>query len=364
MTITPHYVVLNDLLLHAAANALAELAAREQRWKLHEAPFFSQYDLAWVCRTFDRTTGEPTREMTLLRDIGIRSIESRMNAVIGRHHTITGHKMVEGQWVGIHNDSPVRDRGRIENFRLVYYFDPAFHDEKGGRLLLFGSDNEADVIATVPPDFNSAILIELSDRSFHAVSPVRQGERYCMIVSYWGYPVPFFSQPAERDRAARCIRRVIEAGLEEIDYDGTTLAYHLYNTFRLLVTWNARMEVCLAGLMHSAFRGNPAHAQVGISRDEMRDLVGEWALAVIETLPLLSSSRQIPVASAIQQGALLVELAQTLELASNADHIAAAKDLLGQLALTAPAVCSAAGAELARREARVKARQQAPTVTS
>lgn len=130
--------------------------------------------------------GNVSRELLVAgRDL----FENQFNSVIGNRFAVVSHKMVPGQLVGIHNNLPEQDRRRIENFRLVCYVDRDFQDEKGGHLILFGSKNVSDVLDAVRPVFNSAILMQLSDNSFHAVSRVRWGTRYSIVASYWGYSI-------------------------------------------------------------------------------------------------------------------------------------------------------------------------------
>src|SRR5262245_45536040 len=115
MTTDFQHQIFDDVLTQTAAKRLKLIADGEDRRKLHEESFFSQYDFAWVRRTFGRLpVGEPSPEMIALRDAGRELIEKHFRAIVGRHYTIVGHKMVPGQLVGIHNDSPDGDRGRIE----------------------------------------------------------------------------------------------------------------------------------------------------------------------------------------------------------------------------------------------------------
>lgn len=41
-------------------------------------------------------------------------VENQFNSVIGNRFTVVGHKMVPGQLIGIHNDSPEQARQRAD----------------------------------------------------------------------------------------------------------------------------------------------------------------------------------------------------------------------------------------------------------
>lgn len=338
-----NYLILENLLPNTASTALAVLAHDEKRWKLHEESFFSQNDVSWVRREFGRPPlGVATPEIAALLRTGAELIESEMNAVIGTHHTVVGHKMVVNQMVGIHNDSPELDRGRTENFRLIYYVDNNYSDDKGGHLLLFGSNNATDIIDAVRPLFNSAVVMQLSDKSYHAVSRVRSGVRYSLVVSYWGYPL-LFTAPGESERVRRCLRRIIELGLEDVGHSGSTFADHLFHTFRLLHGWGLDIDVCLAGLMHSLLGRKPTKvASSRLERSELQDLVGGKALDLVELLekqsglvPTPTLSAEMVVGLQVVELANLLEQSQTLadveEVAEHVSRISVASDLRSRI---------------------------------
>jgi len=350
----PSYLILEDLLPRSAAIALAERARGERHWKLHEEWFFSQNDVAWVRREFGRSpVGEMTPEITALWTAGVGLVESQMNAVIGGHYTVIGHKMVADQVVGIHNDSPDLDRGRIENYRLIYYVDDEYSDDKGGYLLLFSGGDGAEITDAVRPLFNSAVLMHLSDSSYHAVSRIQRGVRYSLVVSYWGYPL-LFEAPREAGRVRRCIKRIIELGLEEVGHSGTTFAYHLFHTFRLLHGWKQDIDVCLAGLMHSLLgRELSGVRESGIARSELKGLVGERAFHLIEHLEVGSGLAPGPRVSAEVSNALFVlELANLLEQSQSRAELAEVESRLARFERAPSELRTRVTADIARaREA-------------
>lgn len=318
------YLVVDDLVSLDSADQLALLAEGEDRWKLHEEWFFSQNDFAWVRREFGRPhVGDVSLPIGELLAAGKDLFENQFNCVIGNHFTVVGHKMVPGQLVGLHNDSPEQDRGRIENFRLVYYVDRDFQDEKGGHLILFGSRDVSDVLDAVRPIFNSAILMQLSDTSFHAVSRVRRGTRYSIVASYWGYPI-LFTAPAEQDRVRNLLRCIVDAGFEDMPHSGTTFACHLYQTFRILYGWKQDIDVCLAGLAHSLLgRRSSGVPSSKISSDEVCKIVGGRAYSVIQLLSIQDGfAAALGNESWVSKAAYMVELANLLEQANDEQELA------------------------------------------
>jgi hypothetical protein len=231
------YVIVDDFLPTTSADGLAIMTASASDWRLHEEEFFSQNDTSFVRREPNgRTSGRLTDDISCLLQAGKSLIEENLDAVIGRHFAVVGHKMLTGQVIRIHNDSPVGDRGRTENYRVLYYIDRNFSDEHGGHLLLFASRDANTLLDAVRPNFNSAVAMELSESSFHAVAPIRAGVRHSLVTSYWGYTLHPFPGSAQA-RVAAVLRILIEKGYEDVRHSGTTFLYHLYHTG----------EVCASG---------------------------------------------------------------------------------------------------------------------
>ena len=242
-----NYVFLNKILSVPAAAAIERLAETESHWTLNEKWFLSKHDAVWTLKNASERQSAGEDELTGLCEVGKRLIEDKFNAVIGRRFEIKVTKMQRGQAVGIHNDSPDGARGRTEGYRLLYYPNRRYTDSNGGHLFFLASDR-GPVIAGVRPIFNSGLLMRLSDHSYHAVSRVTRGVRYTVAVLYWGYPL-LFREENDREVVSICLRKLIASGLEEVKFGSTTVAYHLYHTFRLLAEWGAPLEVCLAGLI-------------------------------------------------------------------------------------------------------------------
>lgn len=279
-----NYVFLDSVLPERAAGAVERLAKTESGWALNEKWFLSKHDVVWARQIF----GEPQpakqiAELVALLDIGKQLIEQRYNAIVGTRFEIKATKMLTGQAVGVHNDSPDGARGRTEGYRLLFYPNREYADSDGGHLFFYASD-KGPVIGGVRPVFNSGVLMRLSDFSYHAVSRVNDGVRYTVAFLYWGYPV-LFDDYSDRELVSRCLRKLIADGFENVRHKSTTLAYHVYHTYRLLFEWGAPLQVCLAGLMGSTLRAELRPGKsIGTGQDEIDALVDNYTLQLIKGL--------------------------------------------------------------------------------
>ncbi|YCI07045.1 2OG-Fe(II) oxygenase (plasmid) [Ensifer sp. D2-11] len=314
----PEYLVTENLLRTNDANALIRAVQTEPNWSLHEKWFFSQYDAKWVINTFDtNATGKITPEIKALVRAGAELIDKRFDAVVGTHYKVIAHKMMPGQVISIHNDSPEGARGRNETHRFIYYPNHYYSDGQGGHLLLFSSSEETAVEAVIRPVFNSAALMRLSDNSYHAVSRVSEGVRYAIVVSYWAYPV-LFRGSDQKNVIKACLSALLRAGTEKVPYSGTNLSSHLYYTFEMLFRWGAPLSICLAGLMGRALGDRSTGLPPHLTWADVAPLVDEYSLAIVRTL---QSGSPVNKGTSLARDVKLVELASTFEQAETSEAI-------------------------------------------
>lgn len=93
---------------------------------------------------------------------------------------VTAHRMTAGQTIRIHND--FRPRG--ETHRILIQLNRGWRDEQGGLLMLFGSRDAGDIRRVIRPIHGSGFGFAISDRSFHAVSTIKEGERFTLVYSF------------------------------------------------------------------------------------------------------------------------------------------------------------------------------------
>jgi hypothetical protein len=326
------YILLDNVLGQLDAEALTKFVGEERAWELNEKAFLSKHDIVWERVMFGRH--EARHELTqfeILRNLGVGLIEDAFNTVVGGRFEIKGTKMLPPQAVGIHNDSPEGARGQTENYRLLYYPNKEYVDSDGGHLLFYADDEGGVVVGGARPVFNSGVLMQLSDHSYHAVSQVHSGVRYVVAILYWGYPI-LFNQSAEKEKAIKCLRRIIAAGFEEKRYGSVTAADHFYHTYRLLAGWDVPFSVCLAALMHDMRWGDNVNgASSTINEREASELLDDGALEIVR---MLNSGSRLCWSSgneSLDKYVGLVRLAGLLEEAEDDEAITAACRMMAEI---------------------------------
>jgi hypothetical protein len=321
-----NYSLLNNILSPRDAEAIEKLVKSEASWKLNEKYFLSKHDVVWAERSSARSRLTCTHSgLRALFTIGKKIIEESYNAFVGDRFEIKGTKMTVGQWVGIHNDSPDGNRGRTENFRLLYYPNSNYKDVDGGHLLLYSARDQSTIVDGIRPIFNSGVLMPLSEHSYHSVCKIREGVRYTVAVLYWGYPL-LTDIPSEKVIVARCLKSMTEAGLEDVLFGTTTRAYHLYHTYRLLTEWNAPLSVRLAGLTQGSWGG--ARKYEDNEGRKATDRVNDPARLIRGDLELPQSGNN---GDEIKSGAKLIQLAGLLEQTEDTEGLAKASSFLNKI---------------------------------
>ena len=161
---------------------------------------------------------------------------------------IAAHKMIEGDYIAAHTDE--NDFG--EKFRLTVTLNSNWSVEQGGILLTLRSGSMRDVDGAWLPSPNNGFLFGISEKSFHAVTPVSsQLPRYSLIFTFkrseeqyqrevwrrW-YPFPLKSDVSE----ARFTAEVM--GLDVRAFD----AAYTRHTFR----GKEELQAFVGGDLHNA----------------------------------------------------------------------------------------------------------------
>lgn len=232
--------IYQELLQPSSAKAILDDLNACSDWVLNKKSFLSKFD-----KKIDHSGSSHVAYEELL-EAGRNIFESDFNTVIGVRCEIKATKLVEGQFLGIHNDSPVGARGRTESHRLIYYPNDYYSDDMRGHLLLH--DDEDRVLAGVRPIFNSCVAMELSDHSLHSVTTLSCGDRFTVSVLYWGYPLMFESR-AEILQIKDIVNFLVSSGLES--NDGISPMNRTHQVFSNLFKLRARYELCIAGFIAS-----------------------------------------------------------------------------------------------------------------
>lgn len=330
------YKVQDDLLGQQMCRQIAGALDGTTGWKLHSEKFFSQYDNILSEVGTSASLGMP---LQALHEAGRQWIEEDFATVLGDRFSITAHRLHPGQYIGCHNDSPSFDRGRRENYRLVYFLDENYCDDKGGVLLLHRAFDAKPPFAGFRPIADTAVLMELSDFSNHSVTEVKSGIRETAVVSYWGYPL-LEEDSIQNNRVAQCLKLLLSAGLERMEHSGSTFLDHLYGVYRILNCCGADTDLRLAGLLHAVLgRVHTGIAPSKIHADDIQRICGKDVLGLVEAFArygsheLLTDDRKrqlelLDIANFLEQADDLAQicdvermLAETAELSTQAREV-------------------------------------------
>lgn len=173
----PHFVasdcfdpVLGEMLLH--------WFEREAAWKLHEVEnFYRVYDLDLV------TTPFPSR-LSIMRQPAIykevrRVLEDQFDTVLSESPHVLIQKVTTCQAISPHNDWSSDG----PSHRFIVQLNRGWKAEQGGLFTLLTDPNNSPSQALLP-NHCSGFGFEISQRSYHAVTSVTEGDRYSIVFSY------------------------------------------------------------------------------------------------------------------------------------------------------------------------------------
>jgi len=94
---------------------------------------------------------------------------------------ITAHKMISGDYIGIHTDANPYG----ESHRLTVMLNDLWDIAQGGVLLTLNGSNLSEVRDAWLPTANTGLLFEIGEKSYHAVTPVKGDfPRYSIIFTF------------------------------------------------------------------------------------------------------------------------------------------------------------------------------------
>jgi len=159
--------------------AILEWLETEAPWALVETDFYEQYEISlWAVPTpphLEFLTGQP-----FLNEIRSK-VERIFGAKFQERIDCTAHKLVPGQRIRIHNDFIPGE----ETHRVLVQLNRGWHDDQGGFLMFFNSDNPSDVHRVFSPVHDSVVGFAISEISNHAVSTIHGGERFTLVFSFY-----------------------------------------------------------------------------------------------------------------------------------------------------------------------------------
>lgn len=174
----PHMRVPAILPADFARSALTWLE-QEAPWRLRVEDFYEQEEFSLLSTDVGQGIAflvessfiEATREM----------IRSHFGLEVKPSLTdVNAHRLTPGQTIRIHNDFIDGE----ETHRLLIQLNDGWTSEKGGLLMLFSGATPESVHSVILPEHGSGFAFEISPRSFHAVSQIKEGERYTVVYSF------------------------------------------------------------------------------------------------------------------------------------------------------------------------------------
>jgi len=162
------------------SSAILEWLETEATWRLVETDFYEQYEIS--------LSGVPLPPVLefLTRRPFLDDLRSKMEHVfcarLGERIDCTVHKLVPGQRIRIHNDFIPG----AETLRVLVQLNRGWHDDHGGFLMLFNSQDPSDVHRVFSPVHDSVVGFAISETSNHAVSTIHGGERFTLVFSFYG----------------------------------------------------------------------------------------------------------------------------------------------------------------------------------
>lgn len=100
---------------------------------------------------------------------------------LGADFDVAAHKMVKGDYIGVHTDENLHG----ETHRMTVTLNDQWAASEGGVLLALNGGSLSSMRDAWLPTANNGFLFEVSERSFHAVTPiVGDRARYSLIITF------------------------------------------------------------------------------------------------------------------------------------------------------------------------------------
>ncbi|NVJ03921.1 2OG-Fe(II) oxygenase [Myxococcus sp. AM001] len=148
-------------------------------WRLRVEDFYEQHeiDLLDVSLPVDVA---PIADKQFLEGIR-RGLEDRLPHEAPLHLVdVSAHRLTKGQTIRIHNDHI----GGEETHRLLLHLNEGWSPDQGGLLMLFSQDRPEALTNVILPKHRGGFGFRISDDSHHAVSTIRNGERFTVVYTF------------------------------------------------------------------------------------------------------------------------------------------------------------------------------------
>lgn len=173
------YQTIQESLDQEEANNLLEWLDNDAPWKLKIAEFYEQYEFSFQDKNI------PEKIKNILSEKVIEEARLKTEEVfrvkLSKKVEITAHKLSEGQTIRIHNDFIPGQ----ESHRLLIQLNNGWSQENGGLLMLFDNEAPISIHRAILPIHNTGFIFEISKKSLHAVSTIKKGNRYTLVISFF-----------------------------------------------------------------------------------------------------------------------------------------------------------------------------------
>lgn len=174
-----NYVVVRQPFTREVSLQVLKWLEFEESWKYVETDFYEQYEFSFSDVSLPRQVsflGDPAY-LTVLK----RNFESLFGVKFIDRIDVVAHKLLTGHRIRIHNDYI---HGH-ETHRLTVHLNRGLQDNWGGWFVIFDSSDPTDIHKIIRPIHNTGLGFAISERSYHAVTPLSYGERYTLIFSLY-----------------------------------------------------------------------------------------------------------------------------------------------------------------------------------
>lgn len=111
----------------------------------------------------------------------LKSVEMFFDEEFEEKFDIVAHKMIDGDYIGIHTDTNIYG----ESHRLTLMLNESWTLEQGGILLSLKNNSLKNIRDAWLPIANTGFLFEITDKSYHAVTPIKGHiPRYSVIFTF------------------------------------------------------------------------------------------------------------------------------------------------------------------------------------
>jgi len=173
----PHFLCPQFYTPRFADKLLTWMESDAAGWYVKESINFEQYQLGFKdfthCREIEGLW-DP-RVLARMRDVASRAFGFEL----GWRINISAHKLIPGQFGGIHTDNTPG-----ETHRLVVQLNRGRADDSGGNLVFLSGPSPHDLEVALKQVSNSATGFLLGEGSYHAITRVKTGTRFTIIYTF------------------------------------------------------------------------------------------------------------------------------------------------------------------------------------